>query len=130
MGVLWRCGDFWWHWSFDFYGLKVFLSGTCWFHLYIQLCSCWLGIYSSRLYQFSVHLELDLLDAWVKDLVVLVPLKKNLTLYFARVCLYCLLRPLMYGITTLAPSINFTVDGFGFLLAFCWGLPCWKNCVG
>ena len=30
----------------------------------------------------------------------------------------------MYSITTLAPSINFTVDGFGFLLAFCWGLPC------
>ena len=32
----------------------------------------------------------------------------------------------MYGITTLAPSINFTVDGFGFLLGFsllkelCW----------
>ena len=26
----------------------------------------------------------------------------------------------MYGMTTLAPSINFTVDGFSFLLAFCW----------
>ena len=32
----------------------------------------------------------------------------------------------MYGMTTLAPSINFTVDGFGFLLGFalleelCW----------
>ena len=50
--------------------------------------------------------------------MVLVPLKKTLTLYFARVCLYCSLRPLMYGMTTLAP-INFTVDGFGFLLAFC-----------
>ena len=25
----------------------------------------------------------------------------------------------MYGMTTLAPSINFTVDGFGFLLGFC-----------
>ena len=24
----------------------------------------------------------------------------------------------MYGMTTLAPSINFTVDGFGFLLGF------------
>ena len=30
----------------------------------------------------------------------------------------------MYGITTLAPSVNFTVDGFGFLLVFCWVLPC------
>ena len=48
-----------------------------------------------------------------KDLMV--PLKNILTLYFARVCLYCLVRPLMYGMTTLAPSINFTVDGFGFL---------------
>ena len=56
--------------------------------------------------------------------MVLVPLKKTLTLYFARVCLYCSLRPLMYGITTLAHSINFSVDGFGFLLVFCWGLPC------
>ena len=60
---------------------------------------------------------------------LLVPLKKPLTLYFARTCLYYSLRPLMYGMTTLAPSINFTVDGFGFLLAFCWGLPCWKFCV-
>ena len=48
--------------------------------------------------------------------MVPVHLKKTLTLYFARVCLYCSLRPLMYGMTTLAPSINFTVDG----LAFCW----------
>ena len=30
----------------------------------------------------------------------------------------------MYGMTTLAPSINFPVDGFGFPLVFCWGLPC------
>ena len=36
----------------------------------------------------------------------------------------------MYGKTTEAPSINFIVDGFGFFLAFCWGLPCWKNCGG
>ena len=50
------------------------------------------------------------------DLMVLVPLKKTLTLYVARVCLTCSLRPLMYGMTTLAPSINFSVDGFGF----CW----------
>ena len=59
----------------------------------------------------------------LKCLMVLVPLKKLLTLYFARVCLYCSLRPLMYGMTTFAPSINFPVDGFGFLLVFCWGLP-------
>ena len=62
--------------------------------------------------------------------MVLVPLRKTLTLYFTRVCLYCLLRPLMYGMTTLAPSINFPVDEFGFLLVFCWGFPlskelCW-----
>ena len=56
--------------------------------------------------------------------MVLVPLKKPLTLYFARVCLYCSPRPLIYGLTTLAPSINFPVVGFGFLLVFHWGLPC------
>ena len=56
--------------------------------------------------------------------MVLVPLKKTRTLYFARVCLYCSLRPLMYGLTTLAPSMNFPVDGFGFLLVSYWGLPC------
>ena len=59
-----------------------------------------------------------------KDLMVLVPLKKTLTLYLARVCLYHSLRPLMYGMTTQAPSIYFPVDLFGFLLAFCWGLTC------
>ena len=64
---LWRCDGFWWHWWFDIYGLKLLLSGTCWFHLCIQLCSCWLGISSGRLYQFSVHVELDPLDAWVKS---------------------------------------------------------------
>ena len=48
--------------------------------------------------------------------MVLVPLKKTLTVYFAKVCLHCSLRPVMYGMTTLAPSINFTVMG----LAFCW----------
>ena len=62
--------------------------------------------------------------------MVLVPLRKTLTLYFARVCLYCLLRPLIYGMTTLAPSINFPVDGFGFILGFLLGFallkePCW-----
>ena len=56
--------------------------------------------------------------------MMLVPLKKTLTLYFARVCLYCSLMPLMYDMTTLAPSINLTVEGFGFLLAFYWGFPC------
>ena len=54
----------------------------------------------------------------MKDLMVLVPIKKTLSLYFARVCLYCSLRPLMYGMTTLAPSINVAVDGYGFLLGF------------
>ena len=29
----------------------------------------------------------------------------------------------MYGMPILAP-INFPVVGFGFLLVFCWGLPC------
>ena len=52
-----------------------------------------------------------------KDLMVLVPLKKT-NFVFYKVCLYCLLRPLMYGMTTLAPSIKFTMDGFGFLLGF------------
>ena len=51
-----------------------------------------------------------------KDLMILVPLKKTLTLYFARVYMYCSLRPLMYGMMILAPSINFPVDGF----VFCW----------
>ena len=45
--------------------------------------------------------------------MVLVPLKKT-----ARVCLYCSQRPLMYGMTTLAPSINFPVDWCGFLFGF------------
>ena len=47
-----------------------------------------------------------------KELMVLVPLKKTLTMYFAMVCLYCSLKPLMYGVTTLALSINFPVGGF------------------
>ena len=51
--------------------------------------------------------------------MVLVSLKKTLILYLARVCVHCLLRPLMYGMTTLAPSVNFPVD----YLSFCWGLP-------
>ena len=50
-----------------------FFQGPYWFHLCIQLCSWWLGISSGRLYQFSVHLELDLLDTWEKTLHVLVP---------------------------------------------------------
>ena len=54
-----------------------------------------------------------------KYLMVLVPLKKTLALNFARVCLYRSLRPLMYGMTTLTPSINFPVHGFGYLLVFC-----------
>ena len=61
-------------------------------------------------------------------MVVLLSLKKTLTLYFARVCLYCSLQPLIYGMKILVPSINIPVDGFGFLLVFCLGLPC-KNCA-
>ena len=56
--------------------------------------------------------------------MVLVSLKKTLTLYFARVCLCCSLRPLMYGMTTLSPSINVPVDGIGFLMVFCCDLSC------
>ena len=59
--------------------------------------------------------------------MVLVPLKKPLTFYFARVHLYCSLRPLMHGITTLVPSIYFPVDGFGFLVVFCWGFALLKE---
>ena len=50
--------------------------------------------------------------------MVLVPLKKSLTLYVARVCLYCSLRPLMYDMTTIVPSRSFPVDEFGFLFGF------------
>ena len=48
----------------------------------------------------------------------MVPLNNTLTLHFAKVCLYCSLRPLIYGMTTLAPSINFPADRFGFLLGY------------
>ena len=48
--------------------------------------------------------------------MLLVPLKKTLALYFARVCLYCSVKPLMHGMTTLAPSITFPANGLGF----CW----------
>ena len=47
--------------------------------------------------------------------MVLVLLKKILTFYFARMYLYCSLRPLMYDMTTL-PPINF----LWMVLAFCW----------
>ena len=47
-----------------------------------------------------------------KDLMVLEPLKKTLTLHFARVCLYCSLRPLMYGVL-----------GSGCLVGYCEGDP-------
>ena len=59
--------------------------------------------------------------------MVLVPLKETLTLYFARVHLYCSLRPLMYGMPTLAPSINFPVDGFGFLFGLLLGFALLKG---
>ena len=48
--------------GFIFYGLKLFLSGTCWFHLCIQLCNCGLSISTGRFCQFSEHLEFNLLD--------------------------------------------------------------------
>ena len=53
-----------------------------------------------------------------------VPLKKTLTLYLAKMCLYCSLRPLMYGMITLAPSMNLSIGGLWFLLAFCRDLAC------
>ena len=53
-----------------------------------------------------------------EDLMVLVPLKKTPIVH-----LYCSLRPLMYGMTTLVPSMSFPVDGFDFLLVFSWGIP-------
>ena len=56
--------------------------------------------------------------------MVLVSVKKTLTLYFTRVCKYCSLRSLMYGMTALVHSMNLPVDGFGFLVVFCWGLSC------
>ena len=56
--------------------------------------------------------------------MVMVPLKKTLALYFARVHLYYSLRPLIYGMTTLAPSINFPVHELVILLVFCFSLPC------
>ena len=46
-----------------------------------------------------------------KDLMVLVPLEKTLTLYSSRVHLYWSLRPLVYSMTTLVPSMNFPVMG-------------------
>ena len=58
--------------------------------------------------------------------MVLVSLKKTLTFYFARVCLYCSLRPLMYGMSTLDHSRNVLVNGFGFLV-FCWGFALLKE---
>ena len=37
----------------------------------------------------------------------------------------------MYGVTTLASSINVIVDGSGSLLVFCWGFALLKElCVG
>ena len=48
------------------FDLKLFPSGTIWFHFCIQLCSCGLGISSGRLCQFSEYLELDILDSGEK----------------------------------------------------------------
>ena len=41
----------WFLWS------ELFLSGTCWFHLCILLCSCWLGISSGRTYHVNTYLS-------------------------------------------------------------------------
>ena len=71
-----------------------------------------MGFSSGRLYQFFCASGTGSFGCMSKDLMVLVPLKK--TLYFARVCLYCSLRPLMYGMTTLAPSL------LQMGLDFCW----------
>ena len=60
-----------------------------------------------------------------KDYRVLVPLKKILTLYFARTYVYCSLGPLMFGMTTLVPSVNFYVDGFSLLKELC---RAWLSC--
>ena len=49
--------------------------------------------------------------------------------------MYCSLRPLIYGMTTLAPVISFAEDGFGFLLGFallkeiCWVMAVLKDFV-
>ena len=98
--MIYRCGGFWWHWWLYFYGLNLFLSGTHWCHLCIQLCSCVLGISSGGLWQFSENLELDLLDVWVETWWCWC-FKETLNLHFARVYLYCSLRYLVYGMTTM-----------------------------
>ena len=49
--------------------------------------------------------------------MVLVPLKKTLTLYFARVCLYCSLRPFMYDMTN---SSCFYNPSYGKIWLFVW----------
>ena len=36
----------------------------------------------------------------------------------------------MYGMTTVACSMNFPVDGFGFLLIFCWGFLVERTVLG
>ena len=83
---------------FIFYGPKLFLSGTFCF-TYVFSCEVVHWAFPVVDYnQFSEHLELDLLKCMSKHLMVLVPLKETLTLYFARMCVYCSLRPLMYRI--------------------------------
>ena len=43
--------------------LKLFLLGTCWFSPVYSAVQLLAGHFSGRVYQFSEHLELDLLDA-------------------------------------------------------------------
>ena len=59
-----------------------------------------------------------------KDLMVLAASMICLTGYLPRVHLHCSLRPLMYGMTTLVPTMNSPVEWFGFLMVLCWGLAC------
>ena len=113
----WSASLAWWCWVLLFLPIAVkSLSSTfgCfveiqWFlitHVVGYLCSAtlslrdllispmywavqlWTGHSSDRLCQFSEHLELDLLDAWVKTWWCWC-LYIKLTMYFARLCLYC-----------------------------------------
>ena len=115
MGVLCRCGGFWWYWWFDFYGLKLFLSGTYWFHLCIQLCSCWLGISNARFISVFWASGIGSFGCMSKELMVFVPLKKLFTLYFVRIHLYC------------SPMLWYMVWQLWFLLGtFLWmGMAFW-----
>ena len=63
-------------------------------------------------------------------MMVLALLKKTPTSYFAKVHLYCLLRPLNYGVTTLVSSMNLYMDGLCFLYVFVGVWPVERNVLG